>query len=506
MTNTKMTIAALTASVIMTAPVALTAINAVPTFAATGTLITPVDHYGAPKYDSNGNDTYTTVEYGTSLAYDTVANIGGKSYYHLLDGAYVLQGDVTTANAANNPTTDDDTSRTASGNANSTTTQSNTPATTQAKTPASGKTTIYTTSSVVNAKGVATGKILKAKSIWKTFGTQTINGAAYYNLGGDQYVTVSATTPQTVSKPAATSKATGDTFKVTAYAANVRNSKGALTGHTLKKNSVWKTFGSIQMLGLTYYNLGGDQYVAATTGNIIKAGSTAATPTVSKTPIDSFKITARLAAVVTVTGKSTGKTIKQGSSWHAFGKTTLNGNTYYNLGGNQWVAGFNGQLASQQSKTTTTPKTSASTDIFTITVPAANVRTATGALTGHTLKKNSKWKVFGSIKMLGQTYYSLGGNQYVAASTGKTASSTFSDRGPFVKKAGQVKVRQTDNRSGLQVWTEQENPVKNANGSLKQLKLGSVWKTFGYKVIHDEVYYNLGGNEWLDYQYLTVLK
>ncbi|WDF82379.1 SLAP domain-containing protein [Lacticaseibacillus pabuli] len=506
MTSKKMTIATLAASVIMAAPVALTALNATPTFAVNGTLVTPVARRGAPKYDGNGNDTYTTVEYGTSLAYDTIANIGGKSYFHLLDGALVLQSDVTTSGAANNPTTDNDSTGTAGGGAaNPGTAQTiggGAPTSTYTKTPANGKITIYTTTSIVNSKGISAGKILNVGSVWKTFGTLTINGVTYYNVGGDQYVAATATTPTTKTPATTPTKATGDKFKITVTAANVRNSKGALIGKTLPKNSVWKTFGTVQMLGLTYYSLGGDQYVANTTGTVIKAGASVASPTVSSTPIDTLKITARTASIVTSTGASTGRTVKQGSSWHVFGSTTIKGNKYLNLGGNQWVAAFNGTLASTNTKPVT-PKVSNVTDLFTITVPAANVRNAKGALVGKKLKKGSKWKVFGSVKMLGLTYYSLGGDQYVAASTGKTASSTFSDSGPFVKKNGSVTVKYVSGY-GIQVWTDQLKPVKNANGTPKTLKHGTTWKTFGYQVLHDEAYYNLGGNQWIASQYLTI--
>ena len=185
------------------------------------------------------------------------------------------------------------------------------------------------------------------------------------------------------------------------------------------------------------------------------------------------------------------------TSWKSIGQQD-NGILWYHLGGDQWVRGIDTAIPTSVKSSTKQQ----ATGIFMVTASAANVRNAKGGLTGKTLKKGSEWNIFGTAKINGATYYSLGGNQYVAKSTGRLDLVS----GPAYKQTGKIKISHVDSKAGLQVWTKSKARVKNANGTNKTLKLGSTWKIFEAKWTSDELYYNVGGNQWVDNQYVTLLK
>lgn len=139
---------------------------------------------------------------------------------------------------------------------------------------------------------------------------------------------------------------------------------------------------------------------------------------------------------------------------------------------------------------------------FVVNVAKANVRSSQGGLIGKTLKKGTKWHVFGAAFFLGQTYYDLGGDQYVASSTGRFYGI---GNAPYVKKTSKIKVSNVKHYSA-QVYNGSMKAVKDAKGNLKKLKYGTSWKTFGSQEFHGEIFYNVGGNQWVDSQSVKVTK
>ncbi|WEV70701.1 SEC10/PgrA surface exclusion domain-containing protein [Lactobacillus sp. ESL0785] len=104
---------------------------------------------------------------------------------------------------------------------------------------------------VYNGKGKKIGKkALKKNKNIKVYGTKTIKGQAYYNLGNGKYL------------PAKKVKLA--TIVMTLEKTNIYNSQGKLTGKkTFKKGSKIKTYGIKTIKGRTYYSLGNGKYILA---------------------------------------------------------------------------------------------------------------------------------------------------------------------------------------------------------------------------------------------------
>ncbi|WP_155286876.1 SLAP domain-containing protein [Lacticaseibacillus zhaodongensis] len=129
---------------------------------------------------------------------------------------------------------------------------------------------------VYNSKFAKTGRKLNVNSKWKVFGIVVAsNGHAYFNIGGGQYIPVSAAplhattikgkadtsipvkTKATIKyKPGYSVQVWGKNFANFAKNANGSNKK-------LKHGTSWKVFAIVKHNGHLYYDLGGTQYLDA---------------------------------------------------------------------------------------------------------------------------------------------------------------------------------------------------------------------------------------------------
>ncbi|MFT8843445.1 MAG: NlpC/P60 family protein, partial [Schleiferilactobacillus harbinensis] len=114
---------------------------------------------------------------------------------------------------------------------------------------------------------------------------------------------------------------------------------------------------------------------------------------------------------------STSRTLKIGSTWQAFSKTTGTDQTWYQLGNNQWVnVNDLGEMSHSAPQTVN----------YTVTVTAvAPLWTGVqGQYTGRQLGKGSRWKVTATTKAAnGSQWYELGGNQWINANSAQRQSS-----------------------------------------------------------------------------------
>lgn len=115
------------------------------------------------------------------------------------------------------------------------------------------------------------------------------------------------------------------------------------TSKHLAPGTKWKTFSKLQgdrgIFGISTasYNLGGNQWIA----NLDTVQAPVINPNARGT-VKIHYVPGYGIAVWTAPGKSTaikGKTLKHGTSWKYFATTSIDGTTWYNLGGNQWVSG-----------------------------------------------------------------------------------------------------------------------------------------------------------------------
>lgn len=214
----------------------------------------------------------------------------------------------------------------------------------------------------------------------------------------------------------------------------------------------------------------------------------------------------------------TSRTLSVGSSWKIFGKTTVNGETWYNLGGNQWIlakyvyaTGLSSvPTVNTSASTTTTAKTNSNTQsnfVSERTVKKVNYVPGYGimlwknpgsGMLGRYLAHGSRWQVYGYVTVNGNKWYNLGGNQWA-------------DGRYLVDDATKNNITSVENMSavgqvnyvpgyGIMVW---KNPGSGMLG--RYLPHGSRWRVFKKATLaNGTTWYNLGGDQWVDGQYLKL--
>lgn len=212
-------------------------------------------------------------------------------------------------------------------------------------------------------------------------------------------------------------------------------------------------------------------------------------------------------AVLSLTGTTmqpTGRSLANGTQWQIFGTMTLNGTGYTNVGGNQWVA--SADLADPAQGPVVTPDSFIGRIHF---VPGYGVRlfaAQNGGVTptGRYLQHGTAWKVTGHATINGIVYDNLGGNQWVEAQyIEKVGSSTPSGNTVTPLASGSWAVVSYAKGAGIAVWQ------RSANGSFSlakhsPLSNGSRWTVYQKATANGKTYYNLGGNQWVQGDYVIV--
>lgn len=114
-----------------------------------------------------------------------------------------------------------------------------------------------------------------------------------------------------------------------------------------------------------------------------------------------------------------------------------------------------------------------------------------------TLKPSTDWKVSDRVEINKKPYYDLGGNQFIYALDVIPYATVI----PF-KMVCQVRYFPG---YGIQVWNNKLKPVIQ-NGKSKRLKHGTNWKVAGIAFLKGHLYYNFGGNQFMDSSYMVRVK
>ncbi len=262
--------------------------------------------------------------------------------------------------------------------------------------------------------------------------------------------TKTATTSKTASKTSSTKASTtapasiitpGKVSLTPGHSVSVYTSPSAdtPTSKKLAGGTTWKMFSQVTYRGYLWVNVGGNQWINDsdpyalnlnyTTAKSSKTSTKTATKTTSKTTAKISTTTkngiASISGTVTIHyvpgygiavwdapqgGAVTGKKLADGSTWRVFKSTTVNGVTWYNLGGNQWISGTYAKLQS-----TAATKTVAKSGTIT-----TNAKTRTDIYLGastkkvsRTVGKNVKLKYYGTTSVKGQTWYFIGDGEWV---------------------------------------------------------------------------------------------
>lgn len=202
--------------------------------------------------------------------------------------------------------------------------------------------------------------------------------------------------------------------------------------------------------------------------------------------------------------ESSGHLLTAGSHWKVFAKATVKNAVWYNLGGNQWVEasdvaqGYS--YIARKGDSNKYPNENTFKTIVTAGPNGAMIYSAPteNTSTGRIVPAGSRWKTFTSLRN-GDLWYNLGGKQWVRADEvtqhSYTAAALSGNRG--IVKINYVR------GYGIAVWN---NYIGGTIITGKKLADGTNWKYFGTATYNGRTWYNLGGNQWIDGRYATVVK
>jgi glycerophosphoryl diester phosphodiesterase len=160
--------------------------------------------------------------------------------------------------------------------------------------------------------------------------------------------------------------------------------------------------------GKTWYNIGGNHWLEGkfvATYPIKQANGKSQVPNAHQGVVK----LAQDAQVYSdpVLQRPAGKTLPAGSSWKFFASVTNNGQTVYNLGGNQWISSDSLEEANTNVSGVLQIKYKPGYGINMWARPDLT------QFTGRRLKDGTHWKFFSERTVNGRTVYNLGGNQWI---------------------------------------------------------------------------------------------
>ena len=242
-------------------------------------------------------------------------------------------------------------------------------------------------------------------------------------------------------------------------------------------------------------------------GTIVNTGS----------PVAHVEYNGSIAVWQTPNGHVTGKYLAHGTNWQVKGKAQVDGAWWYNLGGNQWipgkyisVTGFSSMPTLKVTSPSTPTPSDGNTSAFVSQTGVVQVHYIPGYgiavwkspakhATGQYLPDGSRWKIFGYEIVNGQKWYKVGTNQWISGQYASAAtSSASSSQTPAAATTGVVKVTYP---SSIVVWA-----TPGSKPTSTYLHTGTSWRFFKTATYGGQVWYNLGGSQWVPAQYVTVKK
>lgn len=118
---------------------------------------------------------------------------------------------------------------------------------------------------------------------------------------------------------------------------------------------------------------------------------------------------------------------------------------------------------------------------------------------GQRIKNGTKHSVVQVAVKDGKTWYNLGNNRWIDGNY--VAYYPKSNYQAPSQKQGVIRVKYRPNYS-INIWTSPTNP----RWTGKRLKHGTSWRYFATVQANGRTWYNLGGSQWIDGKYVTVVK
>lgn len=300
------------------------------------------------------------------------------------------------------------------------------------------------------------------------------------------------------------------------------------TGKTLTNGSRFKIYSYAETGTVndhTWYNLGGKQWVD---GNYLSfdKGQTGQFPsTVGNKATGKGTIAAGLAdkpgviskydGVITVNyvgpGKVaiwdspwagrhvTGRYMTNGSAWNAYGKATdESGQTWYNLGGNQWVSAQYVALNKAKDYAYQKVRGIGTAKVDKGKIALWNRPSFNGSIV-RMISSGTRWQIYGEASGGGSsTWYDLGGSQWIDGQYMDFSAANDVEPKPV---GGDSSSNDTSSDTSDTVWSY--NSPGTWNTRVKQYTTGNQVTIYGQGTAGGATWYNIGTNEWLAADYLT---
>ncbi|MHA3065298.1 SLAP domain-containing protein [Lacticaseibacillus saniviri] len=267
---------------------------------------------------------------------------------------------------------------------------------------------------------------------------------------------------------------------------------GNIIGQRLLVGTDWRAFRQYtDGKGMTWYNLGGDQWIKGT-GVILDArlGSYKKLQTVGTVKKNT---TATVYSLPGTMGKATGQKLTEFTAWKVFATVvTADGQRWYQVGTNQWVKAADVDLHTIEPFQ----------DVVVIDyAPGYGVNVWSTPLgnqaTGQRLQTGSTWKVFAkSTDAYGNVFYNLGGNQWINKVYTKQALSAAGQA--IHKNTTTINVPSGQN---VKTWTAPGSKVAAAT-LIKTTKV----RVLSIKKLNNVQWYQVGEKQWIEATHTNGVK
>lgn len=350
--------------------------------------------------------------------------------------------------------------------------------------------TVRSATAVVDRNGKQTSVILPGSSSWELGKVKIINDKTYYQVATNEYVSIEAMDIHGKEQPKL--KATNSIIGIVHQGGGIVVDKsGRSTGSFMPTGSEWKLGETINIGGMSYYQVSAQGYVSTNEVDVIDSNGRTinAQMAISQSKQKSPKKVGTLGyacKVVDANGKQTSLILPAGSSWQLGETKTINGDKYYQVATNEYI-----EAAVITSGDTATAKMTPENKTVTLSHDT-NIVTDSGSKTTSILSSGSSWKVDQSKMMNGFKYYQVATNEWI-----QLVSDTTSKSPKTITLAKAVKLYNTATNSMTRTLPAKSSwrvsaVVKNQNGSYYAQVSNNEWLPLNAKSFADTAtYYKL---------------
>ena len=268
----------------------------------------------------------------------------------------------------------------------------------------------------------------------------------------------------------------------------------------------WKLGSSFNKDGVTYYQVGNNEYAAADGMDIVGADNKVQNnvTTDSRLTLDNPVATIQQGGgtVYDINGNATGRVLSVGSAWKVSNPhVVIGGKTYYQVSGSEYIISTGSSLSDISTSTSTNNSSSVSTQSKAVGTLGYSVKVVdiNGNATGVVLPAGSSWQLGKLVSIQGNNYYKVATNEYALAIAFKTTSGNSTDSSDN-SNAEIAKVNTTVTIGANETAIVNDSGVATGN----HLSAGTSWKVDQIKVVGGFRYYRVATNQWVKRTYVPA--